>query len=138
MEKLKKYSGILKDNKYVILYSFTERLFFFLAFLIIARKFPPDLYGQIITIFSLANIFIILFDLGLPILIQKEVAVLKERSSGIISNVFTLFVISFPLYFITAIIYSKIFFPEISVLMITLILISVYFFSAGSLFNKLL
>lgn len=138
LEKLKKYSGILKDNKYVILYSFSERLFFFITFLIIARKFPADLYGQIVTVFSLANIFIILFDLGLPILIQKEVAELKERSSVIVSKVITLFAISFPVYIILAILYSKLFFPEISAEVITLVLLSVYLFSAGNLFNKLL
>lgn len=135
---INKYSKILKDNKYVILYSFSERIFFFLTFLIIARNFPTGIYGQIITVFSIANIFITLIDLGLPILMQKEVALLKERSSGFVSNVILIFVISFPLYFISAIIYSIISFPEISFEINALVLLSVYFFSAGNLFNKIL
>lgn len=135
---ISKYSKILRDNKYVILYSFTERIFFFLTFLIIARKFPPVIYGKLITVFSLANIFITLFDLGLPALMQKEVAEMKERSSLLVSNVLLIFALSFPLYFFSAIIYSSMFFPEISFEINALILLSVYFFSAGNLFNKFL
>lgn len=79
-----------------------------------------------------------LFDLGLPILMQKEVAGMKDRSSKLVSNVLILFALSFPLYFILAFVYSTIFFPEISGIILSLVLISVYFFSAGNLFNKLL
>ena len=135
---INKYSKILKDNKYVILYSFTERIFFFLTFLIIARAFPPEIYGKLITIFSLANIFITLFDLGLPILMQKEVAGLKDKSSRIVSNVIILFGISFPLYFISAAVYSSLNFPEISFEITAIVLASVYFFSAGNIFSKIL
>ncbi|MCB0727032.1 MAG: oligosaccharide flippase family protein [Ignavibacteriae bacterium] len=135
---INRYSKLLNDNKYVIFYTIAERIFFFLTFLIIARTFPTDIYGKLITVFSIANIFIILFDLGLPVLLQKEVASVKERSSELVSKVLALFALSFPVYFILAAVYSKIFFPDISFTIISLVLISVYLFSAGNLFNKIL
>ncbi|HMQ68387.1 MAG TPA: oligosaccharide flippase family protein [Ignavibacteria bacterium] len=135
---INKYSKILNDNRYLIFYTVSERIFFFLAFLIIARRFPTDTYGELITVFSIANIFIILFDLGLPVLLQREVASGKESSSELASKILTLFALSFPVYFISAATYSKIFFPDISFTIITTVLLSVYFFSAGNLFNKIL
>ena len=133
---IKKNFKILSESKFVIFFTLTERIFFFLIFIIIARKYPVDIYGEMVTVFSAANIFIILFDLGLPVLLQKETAVLKERSSGFLSSVILINLIFFPLFISAMLIFCAMFFPDISIEMITVISLTVYFFSIGNILNK--
>jgi len=127
---------ILRESKFIILFTLTERVFFFLAFIVIARNYPVDIYGEMVTIFSVANIFIILFDLGLPVLLQKETAILKERSSEFLSSVILINLIFLPLFFAAIILFCTIIFPGVSLIMISIISLLVYFFSIGNILNK--
>jgi O-antigen/teichoic acid export membrane protein len=103
---------------------------------VIARKFPADVYGEMVTVFSAANIFIMLFDLGLPVLLQKETAVLKEKSSGYLSSVILVNLIFFPLYISAMILFFNLFFSGIPLMMVSTISLMVYFFSIGNILNK--
>lgn len=127
---------IFRESKFVILFNLTERIFFFLVFLLIARNYPVDVYGEMVTVFSVANIFIILFDLGLPLLLQKETALHKERSSEYLSSVILINLIFLPLFFTLTITFFILFFPDVSLIMVTLITLMVYFFSIGNILNK--
>ncbi|MEO6695341.1 MAG: oligosaccharide flippase family protein [Ignavibacteria bacterium] len=129
---------LLHQNKFLVLSGITERIFFFIIFLFIARRFNPELYGQLITIFSLANILIILFDLGLPVLMQKELSALNVRSYKIFNNAIILNILMLPLYLITICIFYQIFYSEISFPVFIITVLSVYIFSLGNLLNKAL
>lgn len=102
----------------------------------IARNYPVDVYGEMVTVFSVANIFIILFDLGLPVLLQKETALLKERSSEFLSSAILINLIFLPLFFTLTITFFILFFPDVSLIMVTLITLMVYLFSIGNILNK--
>lgn len=127
---------VIRESKFVILFNLTERIFFFLVFLLIARNYPVDVYGEMVTVFSAANIFIIIFDLGLPLLLQKETALLKERSSEYLSSVILINLIFLPLFFTVTIVFFILFFPYVSLVTVTIIALMVYFFSIGNILNK--
>ncbi len=65
-----KYFRVIKNSKYVLLINIADRLFSFVIFLLLARKFSPEDYGQIVTLFTLTTVFVTIFDLGLPIFLQ--------------------------------------------------------------------
>lgn len=55
-----------------------------------ARNFSTEVYGQIVTLITLSMVLISIFDLGLPIFIQREIAVNRTIASEIYSRVFLL------------------------------------------------
>lgn len=129
---------IFSGSKYLILSAIAERIFFFLIFLIIARNFAVNQYGEIITVFAAANIFIIFFDFGLPVLLQKEVSLYGKKASGFLSNVLLICLISFPLYILSVYFYCTFFYDSISPKLIIIISLTVYMFSLGNVFSKAL
>ena len=76
---LDKYLKTIKNSKYLLFYNIAERVFFFILFLIFARKYNSEYYGQIVTLFTLSNLIIVFFDFGLPILIQREISISGEK-----------------------------------------------------------
>ncbi len=129
---------MIRGDKFIFFSSLAERIFFFLIFLFIARKYTPEIYGQIITIFSLANIFIIILDLGLPVFLQREISLNKKNASELFSNILTINLLIFPVYLISIFIYCKIAFKDIDsgLLMGTAVLVYIYFL--GNILNKAL
>ncbi len=98
---MSRLTRIFPGSKYLILSSIAERIFFFLIFLIIDGNFAVIKYGEIITVFAVVNIFIIFFDSGLPVLLQKEVSLYGKKASGFLSNILLICLISFPLYILS-------------------------------------
>lgn len=129
---------IFSDNKHLILSGLAERVFFFFIFLIIARQYATNQYGEIITVFSLANIFIIFFDFGLPALLQKEVSLSGRKASGFLSNVMLISITFFPIYILSVYFYCLVFYESIPSELIIIIALTVYFFSLGNIFSKAL
>jgi O-antigen/teichoic acid export membrane protein len=86
----KKYKGLLAGSKYIFLLNLTDKLFSFIIMLLLARNFPTEIYGKVVTLITLSMVLISIFDLGLPIYIQREIAVNRLRASEIFSNVFIL------------------------------------------------
>lgn len=109
-----------------------------MVFLLVARKYPTGLYGELITIFSIANIFMILFDLGLPVLLQKEISAAKQNSAELFSNIFAINLFIFPVYFILSFTYCKYFLDGFSFGLFFPVIISIYVFSVSGLLNKAL
>jgi O-antigen/teichoic acid export membrane protein len=122
----------------LILSGISERAFFFIVFLLIAREYPTEIYGELVTVFSIANIFIILFDLGLPILLQREISVSKADSPEFFSNVFGISLLTFPVYFITTLVYCHYFFSNISYGLTFVTVCAVYVFSISNLLTRTL
>ena len=67
--------------------------------LLLARNFSTEIYGQIVTLITLSIVLISVFDLGLPIYIQREIAVNRFSASEIYSRVFLLGSLLMILYF---------------------------------------
>ncbi len=132
----KKLSGLLKDNKFVFLSNIIERLFFFLFFLIVANSFKPETYGQLVTIFSLSNILAIVFDLGLPFYIQREFSFKGKNKSEIFSAIVLICLFAAPLYFVSGLVMRQILYPDINLVLVSVILVMVYFFYLANIFSK--
>jgi len=64
-----------------------------------ARNYPTGIYGQLVTLITLSAVFISIFDLGLPIYIQREMAVNKNGGSEIFSRIFLTGTLMIILYF---------------------------------------
>jgi len=132
------FGKILKRNKDILFYSVTERIFFFFFFLIIARIFSKDSYGEIITSFAYANVLVMLFDFGLPALLQKNLS--SDRHSSNEQPLYSslIYIFAFPLYllicYVSKIILNLNTSPDVYLLVVS----SVYIFSFANLFNKAL
>lgn len=129
---------LFRENKYPVYINILERAFFFIVFLIIARVYPSDSYGQLITIFSLANIFVIIFDLGIPLLIQKELSSGNKVSNNFTGNAIAISIALFPVYLFLLWTYQILFFPEFPFWLFASTAVLVYLFSFSNLLNKAL
>lgn len=131
---LKYYTG----SKYIFFQSLTERLFFFILFLIFARTYANEVYGEIITIFTVCNATAFLFNLGLPIYLQRETAITKNNvgkiylESLIIQSVLSL------VYLLLIFIIVNLFYGTVSNVLVLLIAASVYIFQLAATPNSIL
>jgi O-antigen/teichoic acid export membrane protein len=108
------------------------------VFLIFARKLSVESYGQLITLFTLANIFITFFNLGLPIYLQREVAISKENSSLLLSKVISINLIVLVFYLLFTFIYYKIFYFSISLSLYLVTVVPIYLYSNINILNSVL
>ncbi|HEY5123404.1 MAG TPA: polysaccharide biosynthesis C-terminal domain-containing protein [Ignavibacteria bacterium] len=138
MLKTNHYFKLLFESRYVFLYTFAERIFFFVVFLIFARTYSTEFYGQLITVFTISNIAILFFDFGLPILLQREISIFRKKSSELLSLILFVNIFSFVAYFSTVYFYCNIFYNDISVLLKVLIILNVYTFFLHNLINRIL
>ncbi|HAY33770.1 MAG TPA: hypothetical protein DCY06_06500, partial [Bacteroidetes bacterium] len=132
------FSKLFRENKYPVYINILERFFFFLIFLVIAREYSADSFGELITIFSLANIFAIIFDLGIPLFLQKEFSSREKHSADLAVNAIAVSVFLFPVYFLTLTLYQLLIFPEFPFRLFTFTSILVYLFSVSNLISKAL
>ncbi len=132
------FSKLFRENKYPVYINILERFFFFLIFLVIAREYSADSFGELITIFSLANIFAVIFDLGIPLFLQKEFSSSEKHSADIAVNALAVSVFMFPVYFLTLTLYQHIIFPEFPFRLFAFTSILVYLFSVSNLISKAL
>ncbi len=135
---INKYLKIFKESKLIFLFSIAEKIFFFIIFLFLARSFPTGIYGEIVTVFSLANIFAVIFDLGLPLLLQKEISTKGKYAASYFNKSIVVSIIIFPVYLLLFTAYSKLFYGEISLSIIVLTALLVYLYSTVNTLNKAL
>jgi len=69
-----KYIGKIKSFSYAFGFQVSERIFYFIFFLVLARTFSVAEYGEIVLIFTVHNILLAVFNFGLPVLIQKSIS----------------------------------------------------------------
>jgi len=122
---LVKYSKYVTESRFIFAQTLTERLFFFLLFLVFARTNSNELYGEIVTVFAISNAVAYLFNLGLPIYIQKETSAKKDNITDIYTeSVFFQIVFYFVFLFFILLIFNSLY--NISVIFVILISSSVY------------
>lgn len=119
--KLSKYFRAINDGKYVLLINIIDRLYSFIIFLLLAREFSPENFGEITALFTLTTVFITIFDLGLPIFLQRETAEFNPRATEIFSKVFTISLLVFVIYFAFVIGFTLLFYKNISVYLAAII-----------------
>lgn len=107
-------------------------------FLIIARKYPAYQFGELVTVFSLANIIVSIFDFGLPILLQREISINRRGASVYFSNTLIINFTVFPFYVTMVFVYCKIFFSEINSVLIMSVCLLVYLFSLNNILSRAL
>ena len=130
--------GFLKESRYLLLLNVTEQLFFFTVFLVFARKFSVESYGQLITLFTLANVFITLFNLGLPVYLQREVSISNENPTLLLSRILSLNILVLFFYLILTFLYYKLFYGSVSFKLYMVTVIPVYLYSNINLLNSVL
>ncbi len=126
----------ISESKYILYYSLAERLFFFIFFILIARRFPVEIYGELITAFAVANGAAIIFDLGIPIHLQKEISSGKPVGKMLPSAI-SLSMILLPIFFLLSVLIGITAY-HIPLTLMVLICAPVYLFSVSNLFNKVL
>lgn len=134
----KKYFSVFSESKYVLLLNITDKLFSFAIFLLLARKFSTDTYGQVVAIITLSTVFITIFDFGLPIFLQREISLNNSIGSNVFSKVFTISLIFFIGYLTLNSLYFIIFYEGISPVLFIIILLMMYIASLVTLINKAL
>jgi O-antigen/teichoic acid export membrane protein len=129
----------LTESKYVFLLNITDNLFSFVIFLFLAREFSTYIYGEIITLLTLSTIFRVVFDLGLPHFIQRDVSLNKDNSSKLISNVYALNIL-FIFVFLSLITGYKFLFlkPSIDIFLLLIIAVFIYIGFINDINNKAL
>ena len=127
---------LISESKFILYYSLVERVFFFLFFLIIARKFHVDSYGELITGFAIANASALMFDLGVPIHLQKEISSGKNTNK-IVPSALSLNLILLPLFLLAALSIGIIAY-NIPMSLMLMICTPVYLFSGSNLISKAL
>lgn len=139
MKKIfKYYNKIFNESKYVLFLNITDRIFFFVIFVLIAREYPTDIYGKLITLFAISNVFITIFDLGLPIFLQREISISKNQSSQLFSQIVITNLVIFIAYFASTFICYKLLYSDISLDLFMATVTIVYLFSLINIFYKTL
>ncbi len=126
----------ISESRFILYYSLAERLFFFLFFILIARRFHVENYGELITALAVANGTAIMFDLGIPIHLQKEISSGKPAGK-LLPSAISLSMILLPLFFLLSVVIGKSAY-QIPVSLMVLICAPVYLFSVSNLLNKVL
>jgi|WetSurMetagenome_2_1015567.scaffolds.fasta_scaffold14347_4 O-antigen/teichoic acid export membrane protein len=134
---INKYFKTIRDSKYLLFYTIAERVFFFILFLIFARKYNSEYYGQIVTLFTLANFIIVFFDFGLPILIQKEISISGDNASKYFSTVSVISLVSFVFYFAFVYFIGGLFYPDLLWKLKSIIIIVVFSYSFIDILHRL-
>ncbi len=135
---LAKYLKYYSQSKYIFFQSLTERLFFFILFLIFARTYTNEIYGEIITIFTISNATAFLFNLGLPIYLQRETAINKNNVSRIYLESLIIQSVLSLIYFLLIFILINLFYGFVNNVIVFLIASSVYIFQLAATPNSIL
>jgi O-antigen/teichoic acid export membrane protein len=136
--KPKYYYRLFGESKYLLFISLVEQFFFFLVFLVFARMYPVEKYGELITLFTLANVFITFLNFGLPAYLQREIAISGEKSSDLPGRILSINILVFFLYFLLTFFYYKLFYSSISFKLFLVSIVPVYLYSNINILNSVL
>ncbi|MCI0448479.1 MAG: polysaccharide biosynthesis C-terminal domain-containing protein [Chlorobi bacterium] len=133
-----KYISKFAYSKYILLINVADRLFSFIILLLLARNFTTEIYGQVITLFSLSMISITIFDLGLPTYMQREISINPSNASIVFSKIFSSNLLFFIFNFLFGFIACKLLYPSIPFFLFLIIFLMIYGASLVTLCNKAL
>jgi O-antigen/teichoic acid export membrane protein len=131
-----KYFRFFKDGKYVLLINLVDKAFSFILFLLIARKFTPEAYGELVTIFTVTTVIVTIFDFGLPLFLQRETAAFKHRAAELFGKVFTISLILFAVYFIILFGFTRIIYSEIPIVLVVIVSVMIYTSALNNICSK--
>lgn len=134
----KSYLKVFTESKYVLYLNIADRVFFFVIFVLIAREYPIEIYGKLITLFAISNVFITIFDLGLPIYLQREISVSKIKSSQLFSQIFVTNLYVFIAYFASAFIFYELLYADINLGLFLSTIVFAYLISLININQKVL
>lgn len=132
------YFKLLKESKYLLFLNVIEQLFFFLVFLVFARKYPVASYGELITLFTLSNVFITLLNFGLPIYLQREIACSKDNIGELFSKILTINFLVLVVYLVFTFTYYRLFYFSLTYKLFIVTVIPVYLYSNINILNSVL
>lgn len=132
------YLKLVKESKYLLFINVIEQFFFFLIFLVFARKYSVETYGELITLFTLANVFITLFNFGFPVFLQRSAAISNEKSSALLNRILSINLLVFFFYFIFTFSYYELFYNTISLKLFLVTVLPVYLYSNINILNSFL
>ncbi|CAN5669643.1 flippase [soil metagenome] len=132
-----KISTIIKENKYILFHNVFDRLFFFVFFVLIAKNYDVELYGKLITFFTIGAITAITFDMGLSTHLQKEIARKNENKNNLFNTAFKLNAFLFLPYVLAAFIIYTVFINDM-IIIYSLVIIINFFISQINICNKAL
>lgn len=132
------YLKLVKESRYLLFINVLEQFFFFVIFLVFARKYSVETYGELITLFTLANVFITFFNFGFPVFLQREIAISKEKSSMLLNRIFSINIIIFFIYLLLTFLYYKLFYNTISLKLFLVTVLPVYLYSNINILNSVL
>jgi O-antigen/teichoic acid export membrane protein len=133
-----KYTVVFRASKYVLLLNITDKIFSFIVMLLFARILSIQNYGEIVTLFTLSLTLVTIFDLGLPIYMQRQLTIEPLNSSGIFSSVFTAGLLVFIIYILAGSVYFYFFLNELPVRVFLLISGLIYISHLVNLCNRAL
>ncbi len=133
---MKTLSKFFSSSKFNFFQNIFDKLFSFLLFLYVARKFSTSEYGELIALIALSYIIVSFFDFGLPVYFQREVSRLKNIHS-LYKTTLVLYVVIFPVYIFICYFYSKSFQPFSSPVIFFAILASSYLSLYLNLMSKI-
>ncbi|MBZ0204516.1 MAG: oligosaccharide flippase family protein [Ignavibacteria bacterium] len=133
-----KYWEIVSGSKYVLLINVTDKLFSFAVMLMLARKLPADNYGIIVTLFTLTIILAAVFDLGLPLFLQREISLNPSTAPDMFSKAFLTGIILFVFYFALGSLVLFVLYPDIPFSLYVIISLMIYGSSLVNICNKAL
>ena len=136
--KLGKYVEEFKSGKYILFLNIFERLFYFFLFLIIARNYSTQEYGELITIFTLSNVLTVIFNLGFSNLLQRQSAISREKISFLFSNIFIIQLFGLLIYLVSCFILKAFFYSEVSFYLFLFIVLYNFLTTFQGLFNSVL
>lgn len=122
----------------MLLLNISDKLFSFVILLMLARAFPAEVYGSLVTLLTMMAVIIAVFDLGLPIFLQREVSLDPLSANVIFSKVLTTGLLLFTLYLFAGFALLKLLYPALPVILYFLVALMMYTSSLVSLCNKVL
>lgn len=132
------YGKLFRESKFLLFLNVTEQLFFFFVFLVFARKYPVESFGGLITLFTLANVFITLLNFGLPVYIQREIAVSGGNTKNLFGSAISLNIVVLFVFLALTFLYYKVFYGNLSLKLFFVSVIPVYLYSNINILNAVL
>ncbi|HMT12920.1 MAG TPA: oligosaccharide flippase family protein, partial [Ignavibacteria bacterium] len=115
-----------------------DKIFSFIVMLLFARMFEPSEYGVIVTIFTLSITVSAIFDLGLPIYMQRQITIEPHIPSEIFSVVFSTGVLIFFIYLLAGSAYFLIFYSGLPFVIFVIISAAIYSSQLVNMCNRAL
>lgn len=135
---INQFLKIFKKSRFVLYLQIIDRVFYFIAFLILARYLLVEEYGNIVLIFSVSNILLNILQIGLPIYFQRQIAKTGKIAKKDVHNAIIYGFASYILSTIIVLIVLILLFDNTNHLLILIIHTFVYSYYFISIFNSIL